>query len=91
MIKIWVKTIKEYKIIKSFIFSKEEKYSAADIFAYLAEIGEILDFPVPVVLKKHIKHLVLYNQIKFNDNDFIEEVDFDALVLENLSGKAADV
>ena len=85
MIKIWVKKIKEFKIVKSYIFSKEEKFSAADIFEYLTEIGEKLDFPVPVVLKKHIKHLVLYRQIKFDRADFIEEVDFDSLVLDNLS------
>lgn len=84
MIKIWVKIIKENKIIKSYIFSKEEKYSAADIFEYLTEIGEKLDLPVPVILKKHIKHLVLYNQIKFTNDDFIEEVEFDSLVLENI-------
>lgn len=85
MVKIWVKTFKENKIIKSFVYSKEEKYSAADIFGYLSEIGEKLDFPVPVILKKHIKHLVMYNQIKFSNSDFIEVVDFDALVLENMS------
>lgn len=85
MIKIWVKIIKENKIIKSYIFSKEEKYSAADIFEYLTEIGEKLDLPVPVILKKHIKHLVLYNQIKFTTDDFIEEVEFDSLILENIN------
>lgn len=85
MVKIWVKAIKENKIVKSYVFSKEEKYSAAEIFDYLTEIGEKMDFPVPVVLEKHVKHLVLFNQTKFIGSDFIEEVNFDALALEVLS------
>lgn len=84
MVKIWVKLIKENKIIKSYTYTKDEKYAAANIFDYLAAIGEALDSPVPVVLKKHIKHLVLFNQAKFNSTDFVEKVDFDAMTLEVL-------
>lgn len=85
MVRIWAKTLKENKIIRSYVFEETEKYSPAEIFDYLSKIGEKLDFPVPVILKKHIKHLVLYNQIKFSSTDFIEKVDFDTLLLENLS------
>lgn len=85
MVKIWVKKIKDNKILSSYTLKKDEKFDAAKIFDYLTEIGEVLDTPVPIVLKKHIKHLVLYNQAKFKSSDFAETVDFDVLALENIS------
>ena len=57
------------------------------IFDYVAEICYALDAPTPVVIKAHIFNYAKYNYVKFIKNDFVEVIDFDKLILENIATK----
>lgn len=84
MFKIWVKLFKENKIIKNFIYEKDKTFRQTDFDEYLREICGGIDIPTPVILKSHRQHFVKFNRTKFSAGDFIESIDFDELVLENV-------
>lgn len=86
MLSIWVKIFKEQKIIKNFVFNGGKK-SINDFEVVLREICESLDIPTPMVLKKHIQHFKNFNQTRFKREEFIESIDFDELMLENVSSE----
>ena len=83
MIKIWGKVIKDEKILKSFVLEKIEIMDYSKFFDYTTEICENLDIPTPIVIKTHIFNYAKYNFVRFTSDDFVEEIPFDKLVLEN--------
>ncbi len=87
MVKIWGKVVKNDKIIKQFVFKKDCTIDYADFLSYTTEICYQLEIPTPVVIKTHIFNYAKYNYVKFLPSDFVEEVDFDKLILENIEGK----
>ena len=84
MVKIWAKVMKKGKIIKQFTFEKLGEVDYSEFFSYLREICENLDIPTPVLIKQHLFAYAKYNTVKFVKDDFLESIDFDRLVLENL-------
>lgn len=54
------------------------------VFGYLAEICDKLDIPTPLLLKPHIFNYAKFNHVVFRPADFMESVQFDKLVLENI-------
>lgn len=84
MIRIWAKIIKKNKIVKQFTFEKTENMDYSLFFDYLREICENLDVPTPVLIKTHLFNYAKYNVLRFNKDDFVESIDFDKLVLENI-------
>ncbi len=84
MLKIWAKTISEDKIKKDTIYKKDGKYSNRSFMDYLVDICYEFDIPTPIVLKSHIKNFDQFNITRFKAPDFVESVDFDVLVLENV-------
>ncbi|MBQ2712573.1 MAG: hypothetical protein IJF71_04270 [Clostridia bacterium] len=84
MFKIWAKTIINHKVRKNEIFVFEERFDASLFWDYLAEICYKLDLPTPVLLSKHVNSFVEFHSAKFVPGDFIDAVDFDELVLEDV-------
>ncbi len=84
MFRIWAKVVKDDHIEKQLTFEREERFSYPDFFEYLSEICTSLDIPTPVLLKSHIFNYAKFNHVIFLPRDFMEEVDFQRLVLENL-------
>lgn len=84
MFRIWAKVLKEDHIEKQFVYKCEEKFVYSQFFCYLAEICTQLDVPTPVLLKPHVFNYAKFNHVNFYKRDFMEEVDFDKLVLENI-------
>ena len=82
--KIWAKLITAGKIRKQFVYEKEERLTYSRFFDYLADICHELDIPTPVLLKTHIFNFAKFNHVKFLPRDFVESVDFDCLLLENI-------
>ena len=70
--KLWIKTYVGDKITNSIVLSK--KGVSRDAF----------DLSTPVVLSQHFHHFANYNSVKFLPRDFVEPVDFDKLVVENV-------
>lgn len=87
MIRIWAKVLKRDKIEKQFVLSKDESLSWGAFFDYLTEICYALDIPTPVLLKTHVFNFAKFNFVRFIKSDFLENVPFDKLVLENIADK----
>ena len=85
MFRIWAKIMKEGKIQKQFVYENdEEKLTYSHFLQYLFDICRELDEPTPVLLKTHILNFGKFNHVRFYPRDFVEPVDFDYLLLENL-------
>lgn len=84
MIRIWFKVLKKDKILKQYVFEKQGVIDYSEFFEYVREACENLDIPTPIIIKTHLFHYAKYNTLKFRKDDFVENVDFDYLVLENL-------
>ena len=84
MFRIWAKVIKDGHIVGQMTYEKEERFTYSAFFTYLADICDALDVPTPVLLKPHIFNYAKFNHVIFRKPDFMEEVPFDRLVLENI-------
>ncbi len=85
MVRIWVKIMQGEKIVRQYVYEKEELLVWSHFFVYVSELCAELDIPTPVVVKTHIFNFAKFRNVRFLPRDFVEEVDFDKLVLENLS------
>ncbi len=85
MVKLWAKTVKDDKIILKYDFNKDESMEWAHFFDYVREICHELDLPTPVILKTHLFNFAKFNYVRFFANDFVEPVEFDFLVIENVN------
>lgn len=85
MLKIWAKTYKDDKIIKDLLYTKSAKYDTGKFIDYLVDICYEFDIQTPIVLKSHKFNFTKFNCTRFKACDFLEEVNFDSLVLENAS------
>lgn len=84
MFRIWAKLMKDGKIIRQFVYEGQEKLTFSHFLNYLFDICRELDCPTPVLLKTHIFNFAKFNHVRFLPRDFVEGVDFDYLLLENI-------
>lgn len=84
MIRIWAKVLKNNKIVKQYVFEKAENMDYSQFFDYLRDICENLDIATPVLIKTHLFNYAKYNVVRFSKDDFMESIEFDKLVLENI-------
>lgn len=82
--KIWAKVMKGDKILRDVIFEKDFALKRDDYIKALQEISYLLDIATPVSLPTHLKHFEKFNRVKYLKRDFIEDIDFDFLVLERV-------
>ncbi len=83
MIRIWAKVMKKDKILKQFMFEKVDTMDYSEFYSYLREICENLDIATPLLIKTHLFNYAKYNTVRFTKDDFVEQINFDKLVLEN--------
>lgn len=83
MVRIWAKVMKKDKILKQFMFEKDGQIDYSEFFDYLRDICENLDIATPVLIKTHLFNYAKYNNVRFTASDFVEQINFDKLVLEN--------
>ena len=74
-----------YRIVRQVTYERADKFAYSSFFNYLADICEQLDIATPVLLKTHIFNYAKFNTVKFIPRDFAEHVDFDRLVIENIT------
>ena len=84
MFRIWAKVLKEGHIQKQYVYESNRKFTYSDFFSYLTDICGELDVPTPVLIKTHILNYAKFNHVVFRPDDFIEEISFDKLLLENI-------
>ena len=75
---------KDEKIINQTVLEKTENMDYSKFFDYVREMCESLDCPTPVIIKTHIFNYAKYNSVKFTNDDFLENISFDKLIIENL-------
>ena len=81
--KLWIKTYSGDKITRSYVCS--EKGTGRDVLdAMIKEAVDSFDLSTPVILNSHYNHFINYNSVKFLPRDFVESVDFDQFVIENV-------
>lgn len=84
MFRIWAKVLKEGHIQKQYVYESSKKFAYSEFFSYLTDICGELDVPTPVLIKTHILTYAKFNHVVFRPDDFIEEIPFDKLLLENI-------
>lgn len=84
MFKIWLKTIKDKKIVTNDIIFYEGRYDESRFDEYVRTACHEADIPTPVVLSVNARNFTQYNITRFKASDFVEHVDFDELTLENV-------
>ena len=84
MFRIWAKVLKEGHIQKQYVYESSKKFAYSEFFSYLTDICGELDVPTPVLIKTHILNYAKFNHVVFRPDDFIEEIPFDKLLLENI-------
>lgn len=84
--RIWAKTMRGDKITRSYMHTLDGPFDEERLFEYLCEITHGMDIPTPIVLKSHVYNFVHFNICKFLATEFVEDVDFDYLTLENTTG-----
>ncbi|MDE6274569.1 MAG: hypothetical protein K2L87_05940 [Clostridiales bacterium] len=84
MFRIWAKVLDKEHIIKQTVYESDKKFTYSQFFSYLAEICDALDIPTPVLLKTHIFNYAKFNHVVFRPADFMEQVEFSKLTLENI-------
>ena len=82
--RIWAKVMTDGKIKKQTVYEKAEPLTYSSRFDYMAEICTQLDVPTPVLVKAHIFNFAKFNHVKFTQSDFLEDIPFDHLWIENL-------
>ena len=82
MIKIWGRTLKKHKIVKSHTVESDATFSEQEALDGINDICVEFDIPRPIVLNKHIKDINEFLMVRFLPDDFIEKVDFDKFEVE---------
>ena len=84
MIKMWAKMMNSDKIISQITYQSIDNFTDDTFYLHVAEICHKLDIPSPIVLPMHIKHFTHYGNTTFKGRDFVESINFDKLVIENI-------
>lgn len=84
MFKLWAKVVKEDKIVKDFVYENDDAFLINRLGLYLADICNEFDIETPVILKKHLEHMYLFNVTTFYAVDFITLPDFDKFIVERI-------
>lgn len=84
-IRIWGKIIKETKIVKDEVVESNIDGSYQDnLKACITELCDKLDIPRPYWLPPNVKEYNIRRKTSFNYNHFIDEINFDKFVIEEL-------
>ena len=84
MHKIWAKIITDHRVKRSIIYNAGERIETWNFYDHVRQIAEQLKIPTPVVLNSYAENFINYNLMKFKQRDFIEEINFDYLLIERV-------
>ncbi len=84
MVRLWIKVLRDNKIVKQTTVDRDEKFTYANFADYISEGCYRLDEATPLIIRHHIMNFAKFHRVVFLPSDFVEKVDFDKLVVENL-------
>lgn len=79
---IWCKTMRDNEIELSVVERNALPLSKENTILSLQAACEKMDIPTPILTDTLYKNIERFNFIKFLPTDFIENVDFDYLIVE---------
>ena len=79
---ICYKLIKNDKIIKHGIVDAEILNTFSVITRAFMDVAEEMKIPTPVITRTSAQFFFDFNSVRFKQDDFVEKIDFDALVIE---------
>lgn len=82
--KVWAKVMKGDKILRDVVYENDVPLTQSGFQSLMQELSYKLEIATPVILVNHLKHLERFNRVKFLARDFIEDVDFDLLIVERV-------
>jgi len=82
MFKIYAKLITNNKVVGDYVYELKKEFSISDFFEYLQEICSNFDIPTPILLTKHIKNFLIFDNTIFSQEDFVESFPYDKLMIE---------
>lgn len=82
--KVWAKVMKGDKILRDVVYEDGVQLNMSGFQSLMQEVAYKLDIATPVILVNHLKHLEKFNRVKFLARDFIEDVEFDVLIVERV-------
>lgn len=82
--KVWAKVMKGDKILRDVVYENDVPLTQSGFQSLMQELSYKLDIATPIILVNHLKHLERFNRVKFLARDFIEDVDFDLLIVERV-------
>lgn len=83
--KIWGKLIKGEKTVKSATVEVDEYEST--FFQMTKAVCESLKCGTPVIVTKHVLDFKKFNFCAFKKDDFVENIDFDRFIMQNITNK----
>lgn len=83
MYKLWAKKIKNNKVIAQLtIINRQDLPPKEKRDICIKEICKKLDLSVPIWMSKHDYEFDSFKYVTFTEEDFMDEIDFDKLVIE---------
>ena len=79
---LWAKLITNEKITKSTLVEVENLNTFSGITKAFMDVAEALNVPTPVITRTSAQFFFDFNTVRFKPEDFVESVDFDALVID---------
>lgn len=88
MFRLWGKVYKDDSIIKNTVIHMDEGGHSTDTLTNncMDQLCDTLDLQHPMWLNDNKKEYPVYGRTSFNQNHFIEDIDFDHLEIEIIEG-----
>ena len=80
--KVWGKLIKNEKTVLQGVIEAENLNTFSGITKAFMDLAEKLKIPTPVITRTSAQFFFDFNSVRFKQDDFVEQIDFDYLFIE---------
>ena len=80
--KVWGKLIKNEKTVLQGVIDAENLNTFSGITKAFMDLAEKLKIPTPVITRTSAQFFFDFNSVRFKQDDFVEQIDFDYLFIE---------
>ena len=81
--RIWAKIFKDNRMLRDVVIeNNDDDTRTHKVFSAIEEVSYIFDVSKPIWLDVNVKDFKKHAKVKFRQDSFVEEVDFDYLELQ---------
>ena len=80
--KVWGKLIKNEKTVLQGVIETENLNTFSGITKAFMDLAEELKIPTPIITRTSAQFFFDFNSVRFKQDDFVEQIDFDYLFIE---------